>query len=98
MDNRLVATVVNDETILLEGHTFVGIDEVAAALKSALEDDPGFVLVIGSEPNENYRGIGTIIYASQRVGVPVENLRWTMDDGAVLNFEELEARNARQPM
>lgn len=98
MSNRLVATVVNDETILLEGRTLVGKDEVADALKSALEDDPNFVLVIGSNPNENYKGIGTIIYASQRVGVPVENLRWTMDNGDVLTFEQLKAWNASRPM
>ena len=98
MSNRLVATVVNDETILLEGRTLIGKDEVADALELALKDDPNFVLVIGSDPNESYKAIGTIIYASQRVGVPVENLRSTMDNGEVLTFEELKARNASRPM
>ncbi len=96
MTNQLVAIVVNDETILLNGRTLVGQDELASALKSALEDDPNSVLVIGSEPNEHYKGIGTIIYASQRVGVPVENLRWTMDNGDVLTFDELKARSPRE--
>lgn len=98
MANRIVAIVVNDETILLDGSKLVGMDEVANALKAALEDDPSFILVIGSEPNEHYKGIGTIIYASQRVGVPVENLRWTMDNGDVITFDELKARSSTQPM
>ena len=98
MSNQIVATVVNEETILLDGRTLVGKDEVANALKIALEHDPTFVLIIGSEPNAHYKGIGTIIYASQRVGVPIENLRWTMDNGDVLTLDELKARNSRQPM
>jgi hypothetical protein len=98
MSNQIVAIVVNDETISLDGRTFVGMDELANALKSALEDDPNFVLVIGSEPTENYKGIGTIIYASQHAGVPVENLRWTMNDGDVVTFDELKARNSKSSM
>ena len=38
MANRIVAIVVNDETILLDGSTLVGMDEVVNALKAALED------------------------------------------------------------
>lgn len=98
MNNQILAVVVNDETILLDGRTLVGMDEIANALGSALENDPNFILVIGSEPTENYKGIGSIIYASQRVGVPVENLRWTMDNGDVLTFDELKARNPRPSM
>jgi hypothetical protein len=51
-------------------------------------------LVIESTPTGHYRGIGTVIYASQRAGVSVENLRWTMDDGTAVSFEELKARNS----
>lgn len=98
MSNRIVAIIVNDETILLDGSTLVGMDEVANALEAALEDDPNLILVIGSEPNEHYRGVGIIIYASQRVGVPVENLCWTMDNGDVLTLDELKARNSTQSM
>lgn len=97
MNNQITAAVLDDTTILLDGRKHVGMDEVANALASALESDPNFTLVIESTPSEHYRGIGTVIYASQRVGVPVENLRWTMDDGAVVSFEELKARNATLP-
>jgi hypothetical protein len=94
MNHQIRAVVVDDETILLDGQTLVGQDEVADALRSALERDPDFSLVIGSTPAEHYKGIGTVIYASQRVGVPVENLRWTKDDGEVVSFDELKARNS----
>lgn len=64
----------------------------------ALERDPNFILMIGSKPTEHYKGIGTIIYASTRVGLPVENIRWTLDGNDVVTFEELKARSAAQPM
>lgn len=80
MSSQIVAIVVNDEIILLDERTLVGQEEVANVLKSALAEDPNVVLVIKSGPTENYKGIGTIIYASQRAGVPVDNLRWTMDN------------------
>jgi hypothetical protein len=98
MDNQITAVVVDDETILLDGRTLVGKDEVATALKSILESDPNFILHIGLMPAEHYKGIGTIIYASQRAGVPVQNLRLTMDDGEVVSFDELRARNSTPPM
>ena len=93
MNNQIMAVVVDDETILLDGRTLVGKDAVANALGAALQSDPNFILVIDSKPTQHYKGIGTIIYASQRVGVPVENLRLTMDDGEVVSFDELRARN-----
>jgi hypothetical protein len=98
MTLEITAIVLDDETILLNGQTLVGKNEVADALKLALENNPGFILVIGPRPTEHYKGIGTIIYASQRVGVPIENMRLTMDDGELVTFEELKARNSMTPM
>jgi len=97
MNKQITAVVEDDHKILLDGRELNGIDDVANALGAELEKDPNFTLVIASSPTEYYRGIGTLIYASQRAGVPVENLRWTMDDGAVVTFEELKARNAAPP-
>ncbi|MEX5745198.1 hypothetical protein [Massilia sp. X63] len=94
MNNHITAVVVDDDTILLDGRKLLGMLEVANALKSALESDPHFTLVIESESTGHYRGIGTVIYASQRVGVPVENLRWKMDDGALVSLDELRAQSA----
>ena len=98
MTVEMAATVLDDETILLNGRTLVGKIEVADALKLALENYPGFILVIGSSPTQHYKGIGTIIYASQRVGVPIENMRLTMDDGEIVSFEELKTRNSMTSM
>ncbi|MEW6022695.1 MAG: hypothetical protein AB1807_11210 [Pseudomonadota bacterium] len=98
MNNQITAVVVNDETILLDGRTLTGKDEVAIALKSALECDPNFTLVIRSASTGHYKGVGTIIYASQRIGMPVENLRWQMDDGEIVSFDELRARNPTPPI
>lgn len=97
MNNQISTVVVDDTTITIGDRTFVGMDEVADALASALKDDPNFILVIESRPSEYYKGIGTVIYASQRVGVPVENLRWTTDEGDVLSFGELKNRNSSSP-
>lgn len=98
MTVEITATVMDDETILLNGQTLVGKNEVADALKLAMENNPGFILVIGSRPTEHYKGIGTIIYASQRVGVPMENMRLTMADGELVTFAELKARNSMTSM
>ncbi|RZJ84679.1 MAG: hypothetical protein EOO64_03155 [Massilia sp.] len=97
MKNRITAAVIDENTILLDGRRLNGIEEVGAALASALQSDPDFTLVIESKPGDHYKAIGTIIYASQRVGVPVENLRWTTDDGDVVSFDELKARNSSPP-
>ncbi|MCC2957291.1 hypothetical protein LK542_16880 [Massilia sp. IC2-477] len=93
MNNQLTAVILGDETILFDGRTLVGKDEIANALELALEQDPNFVLVIGSKPTEHFKGIGTLIYASQSVGVPVESLRWTLDNGDVVSFDELKSRH-----
>ena len=99
MSKQITATVVNDETILLDGSTCIGKDEVANGLKSALESDPNFTLIIRPVASSgHYKGIGTVIYASQRVGVPVENLRWQMEDGEVVTFDELKTRNPTPPV
>ena len=97
MNNQISAVVVDEMTILIGGRTLVGMDEVADALASALQNDPNFILLIESRPTEYYKGIGTVIYASQRVGVPVENIRWTTDDGDVVSFGELKDRNSSSP-
>jgi hypothetical protein len=98
MTVEIIATVLDDEKILFDGHTLFGKDEVADALKLALENDPGFILVIASKPSGHYKGIGTIIYAGQRVGMPIQNMRLTMDDGELVTFEELKARNSTTSM
>lgn len=94
MNDHTTAVVLDDQTILLDGRKLVGMDALASALRSKLESDPHFTILIESTPTAHYRGIGTVIYASQRAGVPVENLRWTMDDGAIVSFDELKARNS----
>ena len=97
MPTQISAIVVDDTSILIGGRSLVGMDEVADALTSALQDDPNFVLLIESRPTEHYKGIGTVIYASQRAGVPVENIRWTTDDGRVVSFGELQNGDASSP-
>jgi MoxR-like ATPase len=92
MSNQKTAVIVDDETILFDGREQVGKEEIANALKSALESDPNFILVIGSRPTEHYKGIGTVIYASQRVGIPVENIRFTTETGQVVSLDELRAQ------
>ena len=94
MNNPITAVVIDEQTIELDGRTLVGMDEVADAIASALQRDPNLILLIASGPSEHYKGIGTVIYASQRVGMPVENIRWTMDDGEVVSVDELRARNS----
>lgn len=93
MDNQIKAVIVDDDTILIDGRKLVGQDALAEALRSALRSDPNFILVIEPTKNTHYKGTGKVIYASQRVGVPVENLRYTTEDGDVVTFEELRTRN-----
>ena len=98
MNNQITALVVDDETILLDGQKLTGMDEVANALRAALERESDCVLVIESISPDYYRGIGIVIYASQRIGVPMESLRLRMADGEVISFDELRARNSTPPV
>jgi len=94
MGNQIKAVIVDDETISIDGRTLLDRDALVDALGSALQRDPAVILVIAPQKNEYYKGIGQVIYASQHVGFPVENLRYTMEDGDVVSFDELRARSA----
>lgn len=94
MKNQINAVAIDEQTILVDGHPMVGIDEVADALALALDNDPDFILLIESRPTAHYKAIGTVIYASQRIGVPIENIRWTTDDGDVVSFGDLQSRRS----
>jgi hypothetical protein len=94
MTNQIKAVVVDDDTISIDGRTLVEGAELAAALRSAMQRDPGMILIIEPRKPDDYKGIGKVIYASQAAGVPVASLRFTMDDGEVLTFDALRARHA----
>ena len=94
MNNQIKAVIVDDETISIDGRTLLDRDALVDALRSALQHNPDVVLVIAPQQNEYYKGIGKVIYASQYVGFPVENLRYTMEEGEVVSFDELRARSA----
>jgi hypothetical protein len=94
MTHQIKAVVVDDDTISLDGRTLVEGAELAAALRSAMQRDPGVILIIEPRKPDDYKGIGKVIYASQSAGVPVESLRFTMDDGEVLTLDALRARHA----
>lgn len=95
MSTQITALILTDETISINGNELVGNSEVADALSLALQNDPNFILVIEPAKNEFYKGIGTVIYASQRVGMPAENLRFMTEGREVVTFDELQARNTR---
>ena len=97
MDNHIKAVIVDDETIVFDGRKLLEQDALADALRSALQSDPNFILVIAPTQAGYYKATGKVIYASQRAGVPVENLRYTMEDGEVVSFDELRARNPAPP-
>jgi hypothetical protein len=73
-------------------------EELAEALKSALQRDPDFILVIAPMRSDYYKGIGKVLYTSQRVGVPIENLRYMTEDGRVVTFDELRAITPAEPV
>jgi biopolymer transport protein ExbD len=76
MDDSLHVRVTDDETISIDGRLVAGNAELVDALRSALRDNPNVALVIEPVKAEYYAGVAKVIYASQRAGVPVENLRY----------------------
>ena len=76
MDDSLHVRVTDDETISIDGRVMAGNAELVDALRSALRDNPNVALVIEPVKPEYYTGVAKVIYASQRAGVPVENLRY----------------------
>jgi hypothetical protein len=93
MTNQITAVILDDETISIDGQVLADNAALIDALRSALQRDPHVIVVIEATKSDYYRGIGKVIYGSQRVGVPVENLRYTSEDGHVVSFDELRARH-----
>jgi len=93
MTNHIKAVILDDETVSIDGRTLTGMEQLAEAIGAALDRDPDFILVIEPTEHAYYKGTGTVIYASQRVGMPVENLRYTTEDGDVVSFAELAVRH-----
>lgn len=92
MSRQIKAVVADDDTIVLDGQEMVERNGLVDALKSAVESDPDLILLIEPRQPASYKGIGKLIYASQFAGVPVGSLRFTMQDGEVVSFAELQAR------
>jgi len=97
MAKQIKAVVADDDTIYLEGLELVERGALVDALKAAVQSDPDLILVIEPQQPESYKGIGKVIYASQFAGVPVGGLRFTMQDGEVVSFAELQARGPAAP-
>jgi hypothetical protein len=76
MDDVLRVLVTDDETISIDGRLLAGNAELVDALRSALRDNPNVALMIEPVKAEYYTGVARVIYASQRAGVPVENVHY----------------------
>jgi hypothetical protein len=76
MDDRLRVCVADDETIYIDGRMLAGKAELIDAFRSALRHNPNVTLVIEPVKAEYYAGVAKVIYASQRAGIRVENLRY----------------------
>ena len=94
MGNQLNVVVIDDDTIFIEGRILSEQAALVDLFRLAVDTDPGLILVVSPRTNEHYKGIGKVIYASQRAGVPVANLRYRSEDGKVLTFDELRARDS----
>lgn len=77
MDDQLRIRIADDETISIDGRNVVGSAELVDAFRSAVRHNPNVTLVIDPVKAEYYAGVAKVISASQRAGVPVENLRYT---------------------
>jgi hypothetical protein len=76
MDDQVRVRVADNETICIDGRLLTGNAELVDALRSALQNNPNVALVIEPVEAEYYAGVAKVIYASQRAGVRVENLRY----------------------
>jgi biopolymer transport protein ExbD len=76
MDDQLRVRVADNETICIDGRLLTGNAELVDALSSALQQNPNVALVIEPVTAEHYAGVAKVIYASQRAGIPVANLRY----------------------
>jgi biopolymer transport protein ExbD len=83
MADQLQVRIADDQTICVDGRTLVGNTELVDALRSALQQNPNVTLVIEPVKAECYAGVAKVIYASQRAGVPVENLCYATGAGPV---------------
>ena len=94
MVNQLRVVIVDDETIEVAGRTVGEQAELTTLFVAAFEQDPSMLLVMVPRSTELFKGIGKVIYASQRAGVPVDHLRFSDVDGELLSLDALRARHA----
>ena len=87
--------IADDESVFIDGCRLIEMADISAVLAAALRADPGLTVVIEPMANAHYKGSGKVIYASQRAGVPMENVRYTTEQGVVVSFEQLRAQAAR---
>jgi biopolymer transport protein ExbD len=76
MDDQVRVRIADNDTIYVDERTLVGSAELVDAFRSALQQNPNVTLVIDPVQAEYYAGVAKVIYASQRAGVPVDNLRY----------------------
>ena len=90
--NKLSVFIADDDDIRIGGERFSQKPEVSVFLERILADDPDVILVIEPASSSLYKGIGKVIYASQSAGVPIENLRYKLENGEIVTFDELKSR------
>jgi len=92
--STLSARIASDDDIRIGDDRFSEKSEVSDFLTRVLADSPDIILIIEPSDHSFYKGIGKVIYASQSAGVPVENLRYKLETGEIVTFDELEARQS----
>jgi hypothetical protein len=90
--NKLSVLIAGDDDIRIGDDRFSEKPEVSIFLTRILADDPDVILVIEPSSHSFYKGIGKVIYASQSAGVPVENLKYKLEHGEIVTFDELRSR------
>lgn len=76
MSRHITAIIVDDDTISINGQQLCGMGQVGDALAAARLQDPDLVVVIEAANPGHYKGIGTVIYASQRAGIAGDRVRY----------------------
>ncbi|MBB5609358.1 MULTISPECIES: biopolymer transporter ExbD [unclassified Janthinobacterium] len=77
------AIIKDDVNVQIDGKNFTNRHEIVNKLSNLLNTYPGAALHIEADSNTYFRAIGNIIYASQQVGVPKENISITTPEGNI---------------
>lgn len=92
MKKTVAIHILPDDVVQIEGKSFTETGEIGIALREIFDRDPELSFLIDPRAEVYYKGVGMVIYGSQREALPIENFLFKTEEGEIVTFAELGNR------